>query len=246
MRADNWPRFTVRRTARTIVLAAFAIGLAAIAPAQTQTTPHAPQPAKHRKVRATAKQSQPVPQATVAPVAPPAPNWPVNSQPGHASISWDSRNLRIDASNSSLLQILTDVAGATGTKIEGAPTDQRVFGTYGPGSPRDVLTQLLQGSNNNIVMIGDNGQGLPRQVLLTARGSGNAASPAAGRPASQPQPQQDDDYADDTPAPEPEPPPAAPAQPEGARPTPDPQEIQRQQLMQQQQQGQQPGTQPNL
>ena len=58
---------------------------------------------------------------------------------------WDSQGLKIDASNSSLAQILKDVATATGARWQGLEQDQRIFGSYGPGPARDVLTQLLDG-----------------------------------------------------------------------------------------------------
>jgi hypothetical protein len=49
----------------------------------------------------------------------------------------------------------------------------RIFGAYGPGQPRDVLSQLLEGSGYNVLMIGDQGQGAPRQIVLTPRRSGD-------------------------------------------------------------------------
>ena len=52
---------------------------------------------------------------------------------------WDSQGLRIEARNSSLQQILNDVSTATGAKVDGLGTDERVFGIYGPGQARDVL-----------------------------------------------------------------------------------------------------------
>jgi hypothetical protein len=87
--------------------------------------------------------------------------------------------LRIDAANSSLAQILHDVSTATGTQVEGFATDQRVFGSYGPGEARDVLAQLLQGSGYNLLMIGDQGQGTPRQILLSSRNA--VAAPSANK-----------------------------------------------------------------
>lgn len=236
MRADCWPRFPFRRTTRAMVLALAAMTVCAALEAQSATSVPVAHKAKHRKAAASAKAASVTAQAATA-AAPPPPNWPANDKPAPPTVNWDNRNLHIQAANSSLLQILADVMSATGTKIEGASADQRVFGIYGPGTARDVLAQLLQGSGYNIVMTGENEAGVPREVLLSQRRSGGAAGagPMAGRP-SQPQP--DDDYVDDTPQPEPEPEPQPPA------PQPTPQDQQRQQLLQPGQ-PQPPGQQPN-
>jgi hypothetical protein len=82
--------------------------------------------------------------------------------------------LRIDAANSSLQQILKDVSAATGAKVSGMGADQRIFGTYGPGPTREVLSQLLDGSGYNVLMIGDQGQGTPRQIVLSRQPTGPA------------------------------------------------------------------------
>ena len=87
---------------------------------------------------------------------------------------WDSHGLRIVASNASLAQILKDVTAKTGATLEGMGQDQRIFGAYGPGPARDVLSQLLDGSGYNILMIGDQGQGTPRRIVLSARPAGPA------------------------------------------------------------------------
>lgn len=238
MRAACWPRFSVRRTRCAIVLAVAALVFACMSPAQTSTPASARYSAKHHKPRAATKR----PAAASASAVPPVPNWPINNQPVHASISWDNHSLHIEASNSSLLQILADVTASTGTKIEGAGADQRVFGSYGPGSPRDVLAQLLQGTGYNIVMVGENGQGVPREVLLTARGAASLSPAQPMRPQFQPQPPADDDSADDMPMQEAEPSQAPPTQ-DTNRPADAQENQQRQQLLQQP--GQPPTTQPN-
>jgi hypothetical protein len=114
----------------------------------------------------------------VDPSKPILPAWPANDRPTAATVTWDSHGLRIEAANSSLKQILDEVSTATGAEIQGMGSDQRVFGAYGPGQARDVLSQLLQGSGYNILMIGDQGQGAPRQILLTARDAGDSSSSA--------------------------------------------------------------------
>ena len=198
----------------------------------------------------------PVALAPITPLVPATPNWPAFNQAAQAAVLWDSHGLSINAANSSLQQILKDVSMATGTTVEGLTTDQRVFGNFGPGQARDVLSQLLQGSGYNVLMIGDQGQGVPRQLLLSARQGGGGQPASAGRP-SQPSSEEEDadEPAANQPAASPEPgPPSRPgftpgypqAGPPGA-PVRTPQELmqdlqQRQQQIQQQQQQQQ---QPN-
>jgi hypothetical protein len=147
-------------------------GLAAQTPAPLPA--HKP---VHHHARSTAHAVAASAEAVPAPVTPPAPEmpkWPVNDPPGPASIVWDSHGLRIDATNSSLQQILKEVSTATGTKVEGLGSDTRIFGAFGPGPARDVLSQLLQGSGYNVLMVGDQGQGTPRELMLSMRHTGDA------------------------------------------------------------------------
>jgi len=177
-----------------------------------------------------------VPAVPVAPPEPELPRWPANDSPSPASVTWDSHGLRIDADNSSLAQILRDVATATGATVEGFATDQRVFGSFGPGQARDILAQLLQGSGYNILLVGEQGQGTPRQILLSL---GNEAMHAASaNPSGSPAPSDDDDADNDEPAPQPEPqrPPGLPARSS--------QQMQ-QEIQQRQRQMQQRGGMPN-
>jgi hypothetical protein len=113
------------------------------------------------------------------------PDWPINDKPSPASVVWDATGLRINASNSSLQQILREVSTETGTKVEGLSADQRVYGDFGPGKARDVLGQLLQGSGYNVLLAGDIGQGAPREVVLSPRLAGSNGAPnnnAVNRP----------------------------------------------------------------
>ena len=117
------------------------------------------------------------------------PNWPVNDKPNPASVVWDANGLRINASNSSLQQILSEVSTETGTKVEGMGADQRVYGDYGPGKARDVLSQLLQGSGYNVLLAGDIGQGAPRAKSCSVR----AKAALRSAPTGMNRPQQDPD-----------------------------------------------------
>jgi hypothetical protein len=174
-------------------------------------------PAHPHKGPATVKAQPPAAPVAAAPATPPAPEvpkWPANEKPVPATVTWDSQGLRIEAANSSLAQILQDVATATGTKVEGYDADQRVFGSYGPGPARDVLSQLLQGSGYNFVMIGEQGQGTLRQLVLSSRHAG-PATPSDSKPT---QASEEDADPDDQPQhfqPQPGAPPVRPGFPPG-------------------------------
>jgi len=148
--------------------------------------------------------------------APPAPIWPANQPPNQAKVSWDGRGLEIEAFNSSLDQILQQVAADTGAKLEGLSQnqrvedhragdqtihDQRIFGTYGPGPARDVLTKLLDGFGYNVLIVGGPNADAPLKVVFLA------SSPAGPQAAlnNQNRSSPEDDDAD--------PPPEAPSSP---------------------------------
>ena len=151
------------------------------APAVPSATAH--RRAHPRKHPATTPAESLPAQVQALPAKPPepeAPLWPANEKPAPAAITWDSQGLHIEAANSSLQEILKEVSTVTGAKVEGFDTDERIFGAFGPGPARDVLSQLLQGSGYNILMIGDQGQGTPREIVLSSRST--AAVPATTNP----------------------------------------------------------------
>jgi len=198
----------------------------------TAVQPAKPHKAAHphkRPVAAPAPAAAPLPAPVAAtPPAPELPKWPANEKPFPAAITWDSQGLRIDAANSSLEQILMEVATLTGAKLEGFDADQRVFGAFGPGPARDVLSQLLLGSGYNVMMVGDQGQGTPRRIVLSLRHAGAATTAATPAPASS------DEDADTEEQPQPQnPPPIRPSFPPGGRTPQQMQDMQRQQQMQQ-------------
>jgi hypothetical protein len=139
-------------------------------PAQTHA-PQATKPAQQRKAAANPAQPRPpAPEAIAArPPASPAPISAADQPPNQARVSWDSRGLEIEASNSSLNQIMQQVAVDMGAKLEGLTQDQRVFGSYGPGPGSDVLWKLLDGSGYNVLMIGGRESCAPLRIVLSAR-----------------------------------------------------------------------------
>lgn len=158
--------------------------------------------------------------------------------------------LAITANNSSLQEILKQVSTSTGMTVDGLNRDQRIFGSYGPGDPHDVLAELLDGTGYNVMMFGQTTAGAPRQLTLSQR---TANVPGAARPSAPQNP--DDDSADDDQSQQPpayQPPPQQPDQntapvnnnsQQGGVRTPQ-QMLQQMQQMHQQQPQQQPPQSP--
>jgi hypothetical protein len=134
-------------------------------PAQTAPTTH------HRPHKKPAAAPDPVP----APPPPPtvAPSL-FEQPPVPATVTASANELTVKADNSSLTQILHQVSSATGMRLNGLGGDERVFGSFGPGAPRDVLTTLLNGTSYNIMMVGDLPSGAPRELVLTSRAASGA------------------------------------------------------------------------
>ncbi|MGA2833920.1 MAG: hypothetical protein ABSE55_12690 [Terracidiphilus sp.] len=157
---------------------------ATAAPSTPSVAVHKPVHPHTRPIAALAQSPAPQAALSVTPPVPETPAWPANAKPDPATVTWDSHGLRIEAANSSLSQILEDVSTATGTKVEGFDADQRIFGVYGPGPARDVLSQLLQGSGYNVLLVGEQGQGTPREIVLSARHAGSTAQAPNAAPAN--------------------------------------------------------------
>jgi hypothetical protein len=131
-----------------------------------QTLPsQATKPARQRSAAANPVQ----PSLATQPPASPAPIRAANQPPNEARVTWDNSGLEIEASNSSLNEILHQVAADTGAKLEGLAQDQRVFGNYGPGPESDVIWKLLDGSGYNVLVIGGRGTGTPLEIVLSVR-----------------------------------------------------------------------------
>ncbi|HEU4635993.1 MAG TPA: hypothetical protein VFS41_07440 [Edaphobacter sp.] len=107
---------------------------------------------------------------TTAPVTQPQPALPNRPQ-----ISYINHKLTVQANNSSLNQILHEISQLTGIAITGGVAEERVFGSYGPGSLSQVLNDLLDGTSSNMLFVSsvDN---KPAQLILTPR-TGGATPP---------------------------------------------------------------------
>jgi hypothetical protein len=147
-------------------------------------------PRKHRR-KAPVKQ-QPAQQP--APPAAPVPPSTLEHQPATPpQVSFDAGKLTIVARNSILADVLRAVKAKTGADVDvPGNASERVVGFFGPGSPRDVLASLLNGSHFNYVLLGSpsNANDLKHVILIAKSGPDDVSPPevtAAARPGQTPQ-----------------------------------------------------------
>jgi len=182
------------------ILLAASVLLAQTLLAQTAAQAPAPTTTPHHKSHKTQKQVVPAPS-----VLPPLPSGPLSQlpmdqiPPTPANVSYQGGLLTISAQNSTLGEILRDVRKLTGASIEiPQNANERVVTHLGPGTPRDVLVGLLNGSSFNYVMLGSSSDPAAiTTVILTANPSSsgatqtaaNVSNPGATPPNRVPQPQ---------------------------------------------------------
>jgi hypothetical protein len=98
-------------------------------------------------------------------------------------ISWDGKQLTIDAENASLSDILLAIRARTGASIEMPPSTsaERVAVHMGPAPVREVISSLLYGTDFNYVIQSSDGddEGLG-QVIISAREKDNPEDVSGG------------------------------------------------------------------
>lgn len=196
-----------------------------------QTMAGAPGAPPTRKV-ATAKQrkhatSKPSPEPLPRTLPPPAPLTPEQMPAAPPQVTYSDGLLSIVATNSTLSDILHAVSTRTGATVD-APaqlTRERVAARIGPGTPREVLSDLLTGPRFDYILVGTDGDpNSVHSIILTA----NQSSPSAGVAMAQREPPRatmppqvdSDDEAEEDQAPQPAAPPSQP--PQQASPGPRP------------------------
>ena len=246
-------------SARISIVAALllSVSTSAYAASQHRKTPR-PAPAK------AAVEQQPSPAPTEQQTPPPPPPTPEQGPSSPPDVTFQGGQLTIVARNSTMGDVLNAVRRRTGAAVEmPAVSSERVVGQFGPGAPREVLAQLLNGSHYDYVLLGSPAEpGALKKIVLMARASGPEPNPAppvnnpgaAGPPGLQTVPQIEQDQSSEEQAPEvqPEMPPEQeeqtgeqpqPQQNEGQPPVKTPEQLLRE-LQQQQQQQQQQQAQP--
>lgn len=128
--------------------------------------------------KAAANGSNPAPSALQVPhIAPnPEPPSPVVEEtlPEPPVISWDGKELTIDAENATLSAILLGIRSKTGASIEMPPStaSERVAVHLGPAPTREVLSSLLYGTDfNYVIQSSDEDANNLEKVILSAKDS---------------------------------------------------------------------------
>jgi hypothetical protein len=203
--------------------------------AQQATPPKATthQPPMQARASAPAPSSQPNQPPTMQPQVPTpeAPLRPAQMPPSPPRVSYVGGQLTVTASNSTFSDVLVAVRNASGIRIEGIGLTggDRVFGQFGPGSPRDVLGFLLTGAHFDFIILGtiEDPNAAQKLILSPRMGPAQTGAQSAGVAPARPglrSPANDDndtdnqqaDVADEQPATV-QPP---PAQPSLAQPSP--------------------------
>jgi len=145
------------------------------------------------------RRSTAAPAAEAAPATPPPPQT-LEQMPAVApQVTLQNGELTINASNSTMAQVLHAVQARTGASIDipASANSERVVAQIGPGLPREVLNTLLNGSRFNYVILGVSGDpGGIQKVILTPRQGGSAPAVNTAQNNS-PQPAQEDDQVDE-------------------------------------------------
>ena len=176
----TWRWSAGRWTARGFLLAATVVFAQTSNPPSSEA-PAAPPKPQHKLQH---KKSQKAPKPVVLPAMPGGPlrQLPMDQIPATpAKVSYEGGLLTISAQNSTMGEILRDVRKLTGASIDIPPhasaADERVITHIGPGTPRDVLVTLLNGSSFNYVMLGsDTDPAVVSNVILTSK------TPPGGEP----------------------------------------------------------------
>jgi len=87
-----------------------------------------------------------------------------------AMVEYSDGRIAVVADNSSLNEILRDVARRAGMSVKGSVLDERVFGTYGPAAPAEVLSALLKGTDSNMMVVA--GSSHAPELILTPKQGG--------------------------------------------------------------------------
>jgi hypothetical protein len=125
-----------------------------------------------------------------APLLPEIPLTPQQRPPQRAQVTYADGTLSVSADNSSLNQILRQIANDTGIKITGGVSDERVFGQYGPADPAQILAALLDGTGSNMILVHREGEAQAELILTPRQGGATPPNPNAHAFDDKPEPRE--------------------------------------------------------
>ena len=135
--------------------------------------------------------------AQVGPISATAVQPDAATKARRAEVTYASGLISVNANNSSLNQILREIARQTGMKITGGVHEERVFGHYGPATPEVILLTLIDGNSTNM-LLRQTATNQPRELILTPRNGGpTPPNPNAGGFDDEEQPQQQQEQRND-------------------------------------------------
>ncbi|HTW56891.1 MAG TPA: hypothetical protein VMD99_02045 [Terriglobales bacterium] len=191
-------RFKLKRFSGVLVLCAVVLCLGNVYATDAAST--------HTVHRKKIKKPE-LPPLPSGPTGRPVPQLPLDSiKPVAPEVSFEHGELTINATNSTLGDILRAVHKETGAEIEIPDAQDRVVTHLGPGPARAVVAELLNGSRFNYVLLGSpqDPNLLTRVVLVAKSGPDNPpaggaqAAKAANPPQETPQDASDADTSDDS------------------------------------------------
>lgn len=146
----------------------------------TSAAAQTPHRMKSRKMSLTAPAAQPQAAPQLQQTPPPAVT-PEHGPSSPPDVSFQRGQLTIVARNSTMSDVLNAVRQKTGANVDmPAGSSERVVGQFGPGAPRDVMAQLLNGSHYDYVLLGSPADpGALKKIMLMAKASG--PEPAASQ-----------------------------------------------------------------
>src|SRR5947209_2126125 len=129
------------------------------------------------------------PPVETPPVAPP-PLRPSQMPAVPPRISYSDGKLTVIAENSTLGDVLNSIHNATGMQIEssGGSANERVAAKIGPGTVREVLLAVLEGSHYDYILLGSesNPENIDKVILTPKSGGVGAPTTAVGAAPARP------------------------------------------------------------
>jgi len=127
------------------------------------------------------------------------PQPPIQVPPKPARVSYVGGQLTVVAENSMMTDVLNGIRSATGIKMEGLSGNaDRVYGQFGPASPRVVIDSLLNGSHYDFIILSSlETPDTVQRVILSPRGNSpnTMATNTPGRPMNRPPVDEDNEVA---------------------------------------------------